>query len=62
MVRGHRGLCRVIDYAIDRESYRDLTEVYMVTQAYNANLHELYLTQRNEKMEFSEEQLVDIAY
>lgn len=62
LMKGHRGLCRVVDYLVDRETRRDVIDVYLVSQAYNANLNDLYLTQRNEKMEFSEDHIVDIAY
>jgi len=62
LMKGHRGLCRVVDYLVDRETRRDVIDVFLVSQAYNANLNDLYLTQRNEKMEFSEDHIVDIAY
>ena len=62
LMKGHRGLCRVVDYLVDRETRMDVIDVYLVSQAYNANMNDLYLTQRNEKMEFSEDHLVGIAY
>ena len=51
-----------MDTLIDLDSRRDVSYVYLITQAYNASLKDLYLTHRNEKMEFSEEQLVEIAF
>jgi serine/threonine protein kinase len=62
LMKGHRGLCSVVDYLVDRETRRDVIDVYLVSQAYNANMNDLYLTQRNEKMEFSEDHIVGIAY
>ena len=44
LVKGHRGLCRVVDYLVDRETRRDVIDVYLVSQAYNANMNDLHLT------------------
>jgi hypothetical protein len=35
---------------------------YLLTEAYNASLMDLYQTNKNENMEFTEEQLIEIAF
>lgn len=53
-------MCKLIDFHIEESPNKK--EVYLFSQAYNASLNDLYRTNRNENMKFSEEQLIEIAF
>lgn len=56
----HRNICRVIDVEYDSQS--NDKQIYLLSEAYNASLLDLYKTNKNENMEFQEEQLIEIAF
>lgn len=49
----HRNLCRIIDIEYDNSSNEK--DMYVMNEAYNASLLDLYRTNKNENMEFQEE-------
>ena len=59
-LKGVRGLCRIIDFEI--ENLSNERHLYLFTEAYNASLSDLYYTNKNENMEFTEDQLVEYAF
>lgn len=57
----HRNLCRLIDFKVD-SSMPSQKIVYLFSEAYNASLNDLYITNKNENADFTEGQLVEIAF
>jgi len=51
----------MLDFELDSSRPCE-TIAYTISEAFNATLADLYFTNKNENMEFSEEQLVEIAF
>jgi hypothetical protein len=49
----HRSICRLIDFEID--SRPSEKHVFLLTEAYNTSLGDLYFTSKHENVEFTEE-------
>ena len=51
----------MVDFEVD-SSMPCETVVYTISEAFNATLADLYYTNKNENMEFTEDQMIEIAF
>ncbi|CDW91123.1 kinase r-like protein [Stylonychia lemnae] len=56
----HRSLCKILDYQIKQSANEQ--NLFVFSEGYNGSLYDLYRTNKNENMEFTQEQLIDIAF
>ena len=55
-------LCKIVDTSEYTVLSPEAWQVYIISESYRQNLTEVYQTKKNEDAEFSEEQLIEIAY
>jgi hypothetical protein len=53
-LQGCKNLCRIVDFSEYTKIDPSTLQVYVVSEAFNANLLELYKTKKAENAEFSE--------
>lgn len=56
----HRNICKIIDFEVVERTNQN--SIYILTEAYNASLSDLYFTSKHENAEISEDQLTSAAF
>ena len=55
-------LCQIVDCSEYSVLSPEAWHVYVVSEAYNSNLMELYRTKKAENVDFSEDQITEVSY
>ena len=61
-LRSNHHLCQIVDCTEYTALSPEEWHVYVVSEAYNASLMDIYRTKKAEDADFTEEQLVEISY
>ena len=55
-------MCKIVDSSEYTVLSPEAWQVYVISESYRQNLTDVYHTKKNEDAEFTEEQLIEIAY
>ena len=61
-MRGCKNICRIVDFSDFTKVDPSTFQIYIISEAFNANFLELYRTKQAENVDFSEHQLIEVAF